>query len=50
MEAEKKYFCRTVVTANHKIKQPLTLMSLSAAAIKRELKKKKYPKMHYKKD
>jgi DNA-binding response OmpR family regulator len=40
LEAEQKYtFGATVVTANHKIKQPLTLMSLSAAAIKRELKK-----------
>ena len=29
----------TVVTANHKIKQPLTLLSLSSAAIKRELTK-----------
>jgi len=32
-------FYATVVTANHKIKQPLTLLSLSSAAIKRELKK-----------
>lgn len=32
-------FAATVVTANHKIKQPLTLMNLSAAAIKRELSK-----------
>jgi two-component system cell cycle response regulator len=32
-------FSATVVTANHKIKQPLTLISLSSAAIKRELKK-----------
>ncbi len=32
-------FAATVVTANHKIKQPLTLMNLSAAAIKRELGK-----------
>jgi DNA-binding response OmpR family regulator len=40
VEAEKRntYFA-TVVTANHKIKQPLTLLSLSSAAIKRELKK-----------
>lgn len=30
-------FFATVVTANHKIKQPLTLLSLSSAAIKREL-------------
>ena len=40
LEAEQKNtFAATVVTANHKIKQPLTLMSLSTAAIKRELKK-----------
>jgi len=40
IEAEKsKLFAATVVTANHKIKQPLTLMSLSTAAIKRELSK-----------
>lgn len=32
-------FAATVVTANHKIKQPLTLLSLSSAAIKRELNK-----------
>ncbi|HEY6626662.1 MAG TPA: response regulator [Ignavibacteriaceae bacterium] len=32
-------YIATVVTANHKIKQPLTLLSLSSAAIKRELKK-----------
>jgi len=32
-------FFATVVTANHKIKQPLTLLSLSSAAMKRELKK-----------
>jgi DNA-binding response OmpR family regulator len=32
-------FAATVVTTNHKIKQPLTLMSLSSAAIKRELGK-----------
>lgn len=32
-------FAATVVTANHKIKQPLTLMSLSSAAIKREVNK-----------
>jgi len=40
VEAEKRntYFA-TVVTANHKIKQPLTLLSLSSAAIKRELNK-----------
>ncbi len=32
-------FFATVVTANHKIKQPLTLLSLSSAAVKRELNK-----------
>lgn len=40
VEAEKvNTFAATVVTTNHKIKQPLTLISLSTAAIKRELKK-----------
>ena len=40
LEAEKKNtFVATVVTANHKIKQPLTLLSLSSSAIKRELGK-----------
>jgi two-component system, sensor histidine kinase and response regulator len=40
IESEKRNtFTATVVTANHKIKQPLTLLSLSSAAIKRELKK-----------
>ena len=40
LEAGKKNtFLATVVTANHKIKQPLTLLTLSSAAIKRELKK-----------
>lgn len=46
-EAQKKYleseqkntFVATVVTANHRIKQPLTLMSLSSAALKREINK-----------
>lgn len=37
-------FFATVVTANHKIKQPLTLLSLSSAAIKRELKKEELDK------
>jgi DNA-binding response OmpR family regulator len=38
IEAEKRsIFSATVVTTNHKIKQPLTLMSLSVTAIKREL-------------
>ncbi len=36
---QKNTFAATVVTTNHKIKQPLTLMSLSSAAIKRELSK-----------
>ncbi len=45
IEAEQKNtFAATVVTANHKIKQPLTLMSLSMAAIKRELKKEEVSK------
>jgi two-component system cell cycle response regulator len=40
LEIEKRNtFFATVVTANHKIKQPLTLISLSSAAIRRELKK-----------
>ncbi len=40
LEVEKKNtFVATVVTANHKIKQPLTLLTLSSAAIKRELGK-----------
>ena len=40
VEVEKRNtFFATVVTANHKIKQPLTLINLSSAAIKRELKK-----------
>ena len=40
IEVEKQNtFFATVSTANHKIKQPLTLISLSSAAIKRELKK-----------
>jgi len=40
LEIEKRttYFA-TIVTANHKIKQPLTLLSLSSAAIKKELEK-----------
>lgn len=32
-------FYATVVTANHKIKQPLTLLSLSSSALKREISK-----------
>ena len=40
LESEKRdTYLATVVTANHKIKQPLTLLSLSSAAIKRELNK-----------
>jgi two-component system cell cycle response regulator len=40
LEIEKiKTFAATVVTANHEIKQPLTLISLSTAAIRRELAK-----------
>jgi two-component system, OmpR family, alkaline phosphatase synthesis response regulator PhoP len=40
LEASKKNtFVATMVTANHKIKQPLTLLTLSSAAIKRELNK-----------
>ncbi|MFZ1518921.1 MAG: response regulator [Ignavibacteriaceae bacterium] len=40
LSAEKRdTYIATVVTANHKIKQPLTLLSLSSAAIKRELSK-----------
>jgi DNA-binding response OmpR family regulator len=40
VEVEKiNTFAATVVTANHEIKQPLTLINLSAAAIKRELSK-----------
>ena len=32
-------YIATIVTANHKIKQPLTLLSLSSAAMKKELNK-----------
>ncbi|GAB4289175.1 MAG: hypothetical protein Kow0098_06980 [Ignavibacteriaceae bacterium] len=40
LESEKRStFLATVVTANHKIKQPLTLLNLTSAAIKRELAK-----------
>jgi two-component system cell cycle response regulator len=34
-----KTFAATVVTANHKIKQPLTIISLSVSALKREVGK-----------
>jgi len=45
LEVEKRNtFFAIVVTANHKIKQPLTLISLSSAAIKRELKKEEISK------
>jgi len=37
-------YAATVVSTNHKIKQPLTLMSLSSAAIKRELSKEQISK------
>jgi len=40
LEIEKRTtYIATVITANHKIKQPLTLLSLSSAAIKKELEK-----------
>lgn len=40
LEAEKRnMFAATVVTANHKIRQPLTLMNLTSSAIKKELEK-----------
>ena len=40
LEIEKKTtFVATIVTANHKIKQPLTLLSLSSASLKNELEK-----------
>ena len=40
LEIEKRTtYIATIVTANHKIKQPLTLLSLSSAAIKKELEK-----------
>jgi two-component system cell cycle response regulator len=45
VEAEKRStYAATVLTTNHKIKQPLTLMSLSSAAIKRELNKEQISK------
>jgi two-component system cell cycle response regulator len=45
LSAEKRdTYIATVVTANHKIKQPLTLLSLSSAAIKRELSKEEISK------
>lgn len=40
LDSEKRnMFAATVVTANHKIRQPLTLLNLTSAAIKRELEK-----------
>ncbi len=40
LELEKiRTFAATVITANHEIKQPLTLINLSLASIKRELSK-----------
>jgi two-component system cell cycle response regulator len=40
LEVEKQTtYIATIVTANHKIKQPLTLLSLSSAAMKKELEK-----------
>jgi two-component system cell cycle response regulator len=40
VELEKiRTFAATVLTANHEIKQPLTLINLSTSAIRRELKK-----------
>lgn len=43
IEIEKiKTFAATVVTANHEIKQPLTLINLSTAAIRREITKANY--------
>jgi len=45
LEIEKQTtFLATIVTANHKIKQPLTLLSLSSAAIKKELEKEEFTK------
>jgi DNA-binding response OmpR family regulator len=45
IELEKiRTYAATVVTANHEIKQPLTLMNLSTAAIRRELSKEEFSK------
>lgn len=45
LESEKRdTFFATVVTANHKIKQPLTLLSLSCSAIRRELNREEIVK------
>ena len=43
IEIEKiRTYAATVVTANHEIKQPLTLINLSTAAIRRELAKEEH--------
>jgi two-component system cell cycle response regulator len=43
LEIEKQTtYLATIVTANHKIKQPLTLLSLTSAAIKKELEKEEF--------
>lgn len=43
LEVEKvKTYAATVVTANHEIKQPLTQINLSTAAIRRELSKNEF--------
>ncbi|AFN73833.1 response regulator receiver protein [Melioribacter roseus P3M-2] len=43
IEIEKiKTYAATVVTANHEIKQPLTLINLSTAAIRREMSKENF--------
>jgi len=45
LEVEKiKTYAATVVTANHEIKQPLTLINLSTAAVRRELAKENISK------
>jgi DNA-binding response OmpR family regulator len=43
IEVEKiRTYAATVVTANHEIKQPLTLINLSTAAIRREVTREEY--------
>jgi len=45
LELEKiKMFTATIVTANHEIKQPLTLINICLSAIKREIKKEELSK------
>ncbi|MCF8241670.1 MAG: response regulator [Melioribacteraceae bacterium] len=45
LEVEKmKTYAATIVTANHEIKQPLTLINLSITAVKRELNKESISK------